>query len=144
MKKTKTKRQKQKQRLRIASLLLALVMLISSIPMQALAALTEGSSYSYTETYLDAYYSTGTWQTADGHTHNNSGQVCLRNLKSTGEPLYCIQIYEGCTGDDATAVNIESTNLWDRELTQIAKNGITRVSIYGYDGSSVLTSILLK
>ncbi len=124
---------------KILAVLLSVFVLFSSMPITALAALTEGSKYSYTEKYLDAYYSTGTWQTADGHTHNNSGQVALRNLKSTGEPLYCIQIYEGCTGADAMAVNIESTNLWDRELTQIAKNGITRVSIYGYDGSSVST-----
>ena len=139
MKKTKTKRQKKKLRLNIATLLLALVMLISSIPMQALAALTEGNSYSYDETYLDAYYSTGTWQTADGHTHNDYGQVALRNLKSTGEPLYCIQIYNGCDGSAATATNIRYTNLWLRELSDIAKQGITRVSIYGYDGSSTST-----
>ena len=139
MKKTKTKRPKKKQRLSIVTLLLALVMLISSIPMQVLAALTEGSSYSYTETYLDAYYSTGNWQTADGHTHNNHGQVALRNLKSTGEPLYCIQIYNGCDGSAATATQISRTNLWNNELTETARRGITRVSIYGYDGSSAST-----
>ena len=118
----------------LAVFMAILILLTQAIP--AMAALTQGNKYSYTETHLNAYYSTGNWQTADGHTHNNSGQVCLRNLKSTGEPLYCIQIYEGCTGADATAINIESTNLWDRELTQTAKDGITRVSIYGYPNYS--------
>lgn len=114
----------------LAVFMAILILLTQAIP--AMAALTQGNKYSYTETYLNAYYSTGNWQTADGHTHNNSGQVCLRNLKSTGEPLYCIQIYEGCTGADATARDIRSTNLWSYELTETAKQGITRVSIYGY------------
>lgn len=139
MKNTKTKRQKQKQRRSIAALLLALLMLLSSFPIQAFAALTEGNKYSYTEKYLEAYYSTGNWQTADGHTHNNYGQVALRNLKSTGEPLYCIQIYEGCTGADATASAIKNTSVWKNELTPVAQSGITKVSIYGYDGSSSST-----
>lgn len=124
---------------KILAVLLSVFILFNSMPITALAALTEGNSYSYDETYLNAYYSTGTWQTADGHTHNNSGQVCLRNLKSTGEPLYCIQIYEGCTGADAKAVNIKSTSLWQKELTTTAQEGFKRVSIYGYDGSSAST-----
>lgn len=134
MKKTKTKRQRRS----IAALLLAVLMLFSSIPMQAFAALTEGSSYNYTTEYVDVYYRTGDWQTANGHIHNNSGQVALRNL-SNGEPLYCIQIYEGCTNADATATDIKSTDLWYYELTPTAKEGMTRVSIYGYDGSSAST-----
>ena len=113
----------------IAVLMAILTLLTQAIPVMAL---TEGSKYSYTETYLDAYYDTGEWQTADGHTHHNKGQVCLRNLKSTGEPLYCIQIYEGCTGADATAVDIRQTNLWKNELTDTARNCINLVSIYGY------------
>lgn len=121
----------------IAVLLSVITLLVQTTP--ALAALVEGNKYSYTETYLDAYYSTGNWQTADGHTHNNHGQVALRNLKSTGEPLYCVQIYEGCTGADATATAIKNTSVWKNELTPVAQAGITRVSIYGYDGSSAST-----
>ncbi len=139
MRKTKSKQSRRKRRFSMSALLLVVLMLFSSYPMQVLAALTEGSSYSYTETYLDAYYSTGNWQTADGHTHNNHGQVALRNLKSTGEPLYCIQIYNGCDGSAATATQISRTNLWNNELTEAARRGITRVSIYGYDGSSAST-----
>lgn len=135
MKKTKTKQSRQKRRLSVAALLLALLMLFSSLPLQAFAALTEGSQYSYSTKYVDVYYRTGDWQTANGHTHNNSGQIALRNL-SSGEPLYCIQIYEGCTNDAATARDIKSTDLWYYELTPTAKEGMTRVSIYGYDGSS--------
>lgn len=135
MKKTKTKQTRQKRRLSVPALLLALLMLFSSLPLQAFAALTEGSQYSYSTKYVDVYYRTGDWQTANGHTHNNSGQIALRNL-SNGEPLYCIQIYEGCTNDAATATDIRLTNLWKNELTDVAQRGMTRVSIYGYDGSS--------
>lgn len=113
----------------IAVLIAILTLLTQAIPVMAL---TEGNKYSYTETYLDAYYDTGEWQTADGHTHHNKGQVCLRNLKSTGEPLYCIQIYKDCTGADAIATNIEDTNIWKYELSDVAKKGMTLVSIYGY------------
>lgn len=113
----------------IALLLAMLTLITQALPIMAL---TEGSTYSYTERHLDAYYDTGWWETADGHKHNNNGQVGLRNLKSTGEPLYCIQIYNGCNGADATAKNIESTDLWRKEFTENAQNGITRVSIYGY------------
>lgn len=135
MKKTKTKQSRQKRRLSVAALLLALLMLFSSLPLQAFAALTEGSQYSYSTKYVDVYYRTDDWQTANGHTHNNAGQIALRNL-SNGEPLYCIQIYEGCTNGAATATNIKDTDLWYYELTDVAQRGMTRVSIYGYDGSS--------
>lgn len=133
----------------IAVLLSAVILFAQAIP--AFAALTEGNKYSYTERYLDAYYSTGTWQTADGHTHNNRGQVCLRNLPN-GEPLYCIQIYEGCDGSVATAENIKNTSLWKNELTPTAQRGITQSSIYGYpnytygysnDEAQLATNILL-
>lgn len=115
---------------KIVAVLLAVLMFIT----QALPvlALTEGNKYSYTEKYLNAYYNTGEWHTANGHTHDNYGQVGLRNLKSTDEPLYCIQIYNACNGADATAENIEDTSLWRNELSTDAKNGMTRVSIYGY------------
>ena len=94
-------------------------------------ALTEGNSYSYSQKYLDMYYDTGSWETANGHVHDNYGQIALRNLKSTGEPLYCIQIYEACDGSAATAEKIQDTTLWDRELTSVARSVMTRVSIYG-------------
>lgn len=114
----------------IAVLLSVVMLLIQATP--TMAALVEGNKYSYDTIYLDAYYETGDWYTADGHMHNNKGQVALRNLKSTGEPIYCIQIYEGCTNADATAANIKNTNLWKHELTPTAQKGMTRVSIYGY------------
>lgn len=81
-------------------------------------ALTESNKYSYSERHIDAYYSTGTWETADGHMHNISGQVCLRNLPNR-EPLNCIQIYKGCDGSAVTATNIRETNLWQNELTKL-------------------------
>lgn len=133
----------------IAVLLSVVILFTQAIP--TLAALTEGSKYSYSTRYVDVYYKTGNWQTADGHTHNNSGQIALRNL-SNGEPLYCIQIYEGCTNADATATSITTTNLWRNELTSIAREGITRVSIYGYpnytygysgDAAQLATEILI-
>lgn len=70
------------------AVILSMLIVFSAFP--AFAALTEGSRYSFEEKHLDAYYTTGQWETADGHIHNNSGRVALRNLKSTGEPLYCI------------------------------------------------------
>lgn len=132
----------------IAVLLSVVILFAQAIPA---FALTEGNKYSYSERHIDAYYSTGTWETADGHMHNNSGQVCLRNLPN-GEPLYCIQIYEGCDGSAATATNIRETNLWQNELTKVAQNGMTLTSVYGYpnytygysnDEAQLATQILL-
>lgn len=122
---------------KILAVILSMLIVLSAFPVSA--ALTEGNRYNFEEKYLDAYYTTGQWETANGHIHNNHGQVALRLLKDTGEPLYCIQIYNGCNGADAKAENIEDTNLWKYELTETAKQGITRVSIYGYDGSSAST-----
>ena len=115
----------------LASLLVLIIGLVPTIT--SFASLTVGDKYSYTVTYLDAYYDTGTWHTANGHTHNNYGQVGLRNLKSTGEPLYCMQVYEECDNTSVTANNIESSKVWQNELTDTAKKGIRLVSIYGYD-----------
>lgn len=118
----------------LAVLLSAVILFAQAIP--TFAALVAGNKYSYTTTYLDAYYTTGDWETADGVTHNNYGQVALRNLTSTDEPLYCIQVYEGCDNSAATAASIKTTNLWQNELTDTARRGITRVSIYGYKSLS--------
>ena len=121
----------------IAVLLSVITLFVQATP--AFAALTEGNKYNFEEQYLDAYYTTGQWQTADGHIHNNNGQVALRWLKDTGEPLYCIQIYNGVDASAATARDIKSTDLWIYELTNVAQEGFKRVSIYGYDGSSAST-----
>lgn len=114
---------------KIIAVFLSILMLFGSFPA---LALTEGNSYSYKEQYLDMYYDTGRWETANGDVHDNYGQIALRNLTSTGEPLYCIQIYEGCDGSAATAEKIQDTTLWDRELTSVARSVMTRISIYGY------------
>lgn len=116
------------------AVILSILMLFSAFPVSA--ALTEGSRYSFEEKHLNAYYTTGQWETADGHIHDNHGQVTLRWLKNTGEPLYCIQIYNGVDATVATASNIKDTNLWYYELTPTAKECITRVSIYGYPNYS--------
>lgn len=115
---------------KLFAVLLSIVILFTQAT-PVLAALTEGNRYSFSTRYLDAYYDTGTWQTANGHTHDNYGQVALRNL-SNGEPLYCIQIYNAVDSSSATAEKITQTNLWKNELTITAQTGITRVSIYGY------------
>ena len=60
------------------AVLLSILMLFSGFPA---FALTEGSSYDFEEKYLNAYYDTGRWETADGHVHDNYGQVTLRWLK---------------------------------------------------------------
>ncbi|MDE5985376.1 MAG: VaFE repeat-containing surface-anchored protein [Eubacterium sp.] len=114
----------------MAVLLSMLILLTQTVP--AFAALTEGNKYDFETRYLDAYYDTGTWETADGHIHNNYGQVALRNLKSTGEPIYCIQIYNAVNSDAATAEELKDTGVWRDELTGVAQNGITKVSVYGY------------
>lgn len=134
----------------MAVLLSMLILLTQAVP--ALAALTEGNEYDFETRYLNAYYNTGTWETADGHTHNNYGQVALRNLKSTGEPIYCIQIYNAVNNDAATAENIKDTVVWDRELSEIAQRGIIQTSIYGYpnytysysaDNAQLATQVLM-
>lgn len=114
----------------LAVLLSVVILLTNAIP--TFAALTEGNRYSFTTRFLDTYYDTGSWQTANGHTHDNYGQVALRNLTSTGEPVYCLQIYNAVDNSAATAIDIEATDLWKNELTTTAKTGIRRVSIYGY------------
>lgn len=114
---------------KIIAVFLSILMLFGSFPA---LALTEGNSYSYKEQYLDMYYDTGRWETANGDVHDNYGQIALRNLTSSGEPLYCIQIYEGCDGSAATAANIKNTDLWKNELTAGGRGVMTRVSIYGY------------
>lgn len=118
---------------RILAVILSILTLFSSFPA---FALTEGNSYAFDEKHLDAYYDTGRWETADGHVHDDYGQVTLRNLKSTGEPIYCIQIYNGAEGSAATAKSIEDTNLWQNEYTRVAKSIVTRVSIWGYPNYS--------
>ena len=114
-------------------------------------ALTEGNKYSYKERFIDAHYSTGRWETADGHVHNNQGQVALRNL-SNGEPLYCIQIYKHCNSNDATAEKIEYTDLWRDELSGAQRTCITYVSIHGFpnfkygysdDEAQIATQVLI-
>lgn len=115
---------------KLFAVLLSIVILFTQAT-PVLAALTEGNRYSFSTRYLDAYYDTGTWETANGHTHDNYGQVALRNL-SNGEPLYCIQIYNAVDSSAATAETITGTSLWRNELTSTAREGITRVSIYGY------------
>lgn len=90
------------------AVILSILMLFSAFPV---FALTEGNRYSFEEKHLNAYYSTGQWTTADGHVHDNSGQVTLRWLKDTGEPLYCIQIYNGVDATVATATGIQNTIL---------------------------------
>lgn len=134
---------------KIITALLSVLIIFGSFPA---FALTEGSSYSYTERYLDIYYSTGRWETANGHVHDNYGQIALRNLTSTGEPLYCIQIYNGCDGSAATAKNIMYTDLWNEELTSSGRGIMILVSIYGYpnftysysaDEAQLATQILL-
>lgn len=111
------------------AVLLSILMLFSGFPA---FALTEGSSYDFEEKHLNAYYDTGRWETADGHVHDNYGQVALRWLKDTGEPLYCIQIYNGVDSSAATATSITRTNLWNDELTEGQQKDIKYVSIYGY------------
>lgn len=81
-------------------------MLFSAFPVSA--ALTEGNRYSFEEKHLNAYYTTGEWYSADGKMHDNYGQVTLRWLKDTGEPLYCIQIHNGVDASSSTAIDIES------------------------------------
>lgn len=113
----------------ILAVILSVLTIFSSFPA---FALTEGSSYDIDQTHLDVYYTTGRWETADGKVHDNYGQVSLFNLKSTGEPLYCIQPYKDAEGTRVTAENIKDTDIWKNELTPIAQQMIIRVSIWGY------------
>lgn len=113
---------------RTLAVLMAILTLLSAFDA---FALTEGSQYSYSKQYLDAYYDTGRWETADGDVHDNQGQVTLRNL-SNGEPIYCIQIYKHCNQNDVTAEDIRNTSVWKNELTREQQRQITFISIYGF------------
>ena len=118
---------------KVTAVILSILMLFTSFPA---FALTEGTEYDFEVKYLNAYYDTGRWETADGHIHDNQGQVALRWLKDTGEPLYCIQIYNGVDSSAATATSITRTDLWNDELTEGQQKDIKYVSIYGYPNFS--------
>lgn len=134
----------------IVAFLMSVIMLFASvIPAYALSS---GDNCTFTTEYLDAYYATGKWKTANGKTHDNQGQVALRRIKSTGEPLYCLQVYKETSGSNATAGNIKNTTVWKDELTLEAQQGITRVSIWGYpnfdygyskDNAQLATQVLI-
>lgn len=133
---------------RIIALLMTVLTMLTTVNA---FALTEGNKYSYKERFIDAHYSTGRWETADGHVHDNQGQVALRNL-SNGDPLYCIQIYKHCNSNDATAEKIEYTDLWRDELSGAQRTCITYVSIHGFpnfkygysdDEAQIATQVLI-
>lgn len=133
----------------ILALIVAAITLFSAVP--AFAALTEGTKYSFTEKYLNAYYDTGSWQTANGDYHDNYGQVALRNL-SNNDPIYCIQIYNGAEGSAATAKSIDKTDLWNNEYSSKAQDIVRHVSIWGYpnytygyskDNAQLATQVLI-
>ena len=134
----------------IVAFLMSVIMLFASvIPAYALSS---GDNCTFTTKYLDAYYATGKWKTANGKTHDNQGQVALRRIKSTGEPLYCLQVYKETSGSNATAGNIKNTTVWKDELTFKARQGIIKVSIWGYpnfdygyskDNAQLATQVLI-
>lgn len=134
----------------IVAFLMSVIMLFASvIPAYALSS---GDNCTFTTKYLDAYYATGKWKTANGKTHDNQGQVALRRIKSTGEPLYCLQVYKETSGSNATAGNIKNTTVWRDELTFTAQQGIIRVLIWGYpnfdygyskDNAQLATQVLI-
>lgn len=118
---------------KVTAVILSILMLFTSFPA---FALTEGTEYDFEVKYLNAHYDTGRWETADGHIHDNQGQVALRWLKDTGEPLYCMQIYNGVDASAATARNIKDTDVWYYELSGLQQQLFTQVSIYGYPNFS--------
>lgn len=134
----------------IVAFLMSVIMLFASVV--PAYALSSGDNCTFTTKYLDAYYATGKWKTANGKTHDNQGQVALRRIKSTGEPLYCLQVYKETSGSNATAGSIKDTSVWNDELTSKAKQGITRVLIWGYpnfdygyskDNAQLATQVLI-
>ena len=115
------------------AVILSILMLFTSFPA---FALTEGTKYDFEEEHLNVYFKTGRWETADGDIHDNTGQVALRWLKDTGEPLYCIQPHKDCRGSDAAAEDITNTSIWKYELTSGQQSDIKLASIYGYPNFS--------
>ena len=114
---------------KLIAVLLSILILLGSFP--ALAALKEGNEYEFERTYLNAYYSNVKYTDSTGHNRDRSGQVFLLNLKSTGEPVYCIEFAASIDGSAATASDIRQTDTWNN-LSLTAQNGIKIVSIYGY------------
>ncbi len=125
----------QKTAKRAISLAAAFVILLSS--MFNASALTEGTKYDFNTSYTSVYYNWGSYQTNSGAYHSASGQLALRTLKSTGEPIYCLQAHHGTSGNYATATKIEKTDAWLVELSRGAQWGITWASIYGYRGNGI-------
>lgn len=126
-----------KQTKRLLSFAVALVLLLSSV-LNA-SALTVGNKYSFSTTYTQVYYNWGNYQTADGEYHSASGQLALRKLTSTGEPIYCLQAHKGTNSSAATADKLTDTYAWVKELSVSAKAGIRWASIYGYRGNGINT-----
>ena len=125
----------QKTAKRAISLAAAFVILLSSV--FSASALTEGSTYSFTTGYTSVYYNFGSYRTANGEYHSANGQLALRTLKSTGEPIYCLQAHKSTDGDKAKALPLSQTAAWDIELSDGQKIGITWASIYGYRGNGI-------
>ena len=88
------------QKKRIFAFALALLTFGSTLTPAVSTYALDSISFDHS-TYLNAHYSTGNWTTADGHTHNNTGQVAFMT-KSDGTPVYCIQVYEETTGSTGT------------------------------------------
>ncbi len=122
------------QKKRIFAFALALLTFGSTLTPAVSTYALDSISFDHS-TYLNAHYSTGNWTTADGHTHNNTGQVAFMT-KSDGTPVYCIQVYEETTGSTGTTQDIKQTDVWKNELTDAARTIILRASIYGYDGTT--------
>lgn len=103
------KRNLVKPKKRIIAFALAMLTFTSTLTPAVSTYALDSISFDHS-TYLNAHYSTGNWTTADGHTHNNTGQVAFMT-KSDGTPVYCIQAYEETTGSTGTTQDIRYTDM---------------------------------
>ncbi len=101
-------------------------------------ALSIGDKDTFTRTWVSGvYFKTGTWTDGAGNTHyDHSGQLNILNLKSTGEPVYCLQPDISVDlNKNATANDFKKTTAW-QDLSRTASIIVTRASIYGYPTST--------
>ena len=127
----------KKSRLKIAALIMAVVTLSSSFPVYAL---TSGNKTTIAEKWNNSFsYNISGWTDATGKKHYSmyGSRIALFSIKSTGEPVYCLEpdIKADVSKTGTTTSDFKNTDAW-KKLSQNARAIITRASIYGYDGTS--------
>ena len=127
----------KKNRMKIAALIMAVITVTASFPAYGLSS---GNSTTVNEEWNnDIEYNISGWNDANGDHHNSmwGKRIALFSIKSTGEPVYCLEpdVTADVSKTATTISNFEGTAAW-KKLSATAKIIVIRASIYGYDGTS--------